>query len=158
MPLIPGRRTSNMRQSALLGSAEFKNPSAEANTLASRPADLISLSSDLRTEISSSTTEIRGAIEALPLHSSGGEVKPLHLSGGPTGRTRLVQSALMSGVDAVPRLASAPVRIFGLCKSANIAIGFFSIPGVSRKVAFVFACSRVFRARTSAVLRPPHIE
>ena len=75
MPLIPGRRTSNMSQSALPGCTAFKNSSAEAKTLTSRPADLISLSSDLRIEISSSTTAIRGAIEALPLHSTGGEAK-----------------------------------------------------------------------------------
>src|SRR5271157_1899495 len=64
MPLIPGRRTSNMRQSALRGWVEFKNSSAEANRFTSKPADLISLCSDLRTEISSSTTEIR---DMLPL-------------------------------------------------------------------------------------------
>ena len=67
MPLIPGSRTSNMRQSAVRGCAEFKNSSAEANTLTSMPADLISLSSEMRTETSSSTTAIRGAIVALPL-------------------------------------------------------------------------------------------
>jgi len=60
MPLIPGRRTSNMRQSVLLGSVELRNSSAEANTRTSSPTDLISLSSDLRIEISSSTTVIRG--------------------------------------------------------------------------------------------------
>jgi len=60
MPLIPGSCTSNTRQSALRGWAEFKNSSAEANTSTSKPADLISLSSDLRIEISSSTTEIIG--------------------------------------------------------------------------------------------------
>jgi hypothetical protein len=54
-----------MRQSALRGWAEFKNSSAEANTSTSRPADLISLSSDLRIEISSSTIVIMGI--GLPL-------------------------------------------------------------------------------------------
>jgi len=61
MPLKPGRRTSNMRQSPLRAWSEFKNSSAEANTFTSKRADLISRSSDRRTEISSSTTETKGA-------------------------------------------------------------------------------------------------
>jgi hypothetical protein len=47
---IPGRRTSEIRQSASQVRSESKNSSAEANTLTSRRADRISLSSDLRTE------------------------------------------------------------------------------------------------------------
>src|SRR5271165_5561863 len=78
MPLIPGRRTSNMRQSALRGFSEFKNSSADANTATSRRTDLISLSSDFRTEISSSTTEMRGVIKALHyLHYSGERFVPV---------------------------------------------------------------------------------
>src|SRR5271166_1862524 len=86
MPLIPGRRTSNMRQSALRGFSEFKNSSADANTATSRRTDLISLSSDFRTEISSSTTEMRGVIKALHyLHYSGERENLLHLGGGSAG-------------------------------------------------------------------------
>jgi hypothetical protein len=77
MPLMPGRRTSNMRQSALRGCAEFKKSSAEANTLTSRPADLIRLSSDSRTEISSSTTAARGAIAVTHLMDTTGQRKNL---------------------------------------------------------------------------------
>src|SRR5262245_16012014 len=85
MPLIPGRRTSNMRHSALRVWSEFKNSSAEANTLTSRLTDLISRSSDLRTEISSSITEIRGAISPPLFYNRRIEQDLLHLSGGSTG-------------------------------------------------------------------------
>jgi len=75
MPLIPGKPTSSMRQSGLRGGAEFKNSSAEANTFTFRRTDLISLSSDLRTETSSSTTATRGAILMLLfLHTKGEEI------------------------------------------------------------------------------------
>ena len=50
----------------LARTVRFRNSSAEANTLTSMRTDRISLSSDLRTETSSSTTETRGA-KWLPL-------------------------------------------------------------------------------------------
>src|SRR6516225_1649378 len=80
MPLISGRRTSNMRQSALREWFEFKNSSAEANRFTSRPADLISLCSDLRTEISSSTTETRDILKTSRVWiTCGGRRNLLHL-------------------------------------------------------------------------------
>jgi hypothetical protein len=48
-----------------VGREEFKNSSADSKVLISKPTDLICLSSDLRTEISSSTNAISGChIEA----------------------------------------------------------------------------------------------
>jgi hypothetical protein len=49
-PLIPGKLTSRTRQSGLRAGADFKKSSAEANSFTSRWTDLISLSSDFRTE------------------------------------------------------------------------------------------------------------
>src|SRR5262245_36440529 len=85
MPLIPGRRTSNMRHSALRGWSEFKNSSAEANTLTSRLTDLISRSNDLRTGISSLIYEITSAISSPLYYNRRMEQDLLHLSGGSTG-------------------------------------------------------------------------
>jgi hypothetical protein len=92
----------------LRGWTEFKNSSAEADTLTSRPAELIRPSSDSRTEISSSTTATSGAIEvsfevsneisiepstSLSIAARGGEIYNT-LVLGPHVRALLAQSSL----------------------------------------------------------------
>src|SRR5690242_19397456 len=114
MPLIPGRRTSNMRQAGLREWLESKNSSAEANTLTSRRTERISLSRDLRTETSSSTTETSGAMWAVihSLDNRRGEKNLLHLSGGSTGSSPAgSKSSLGPLMRADPQVLRHPHQI-----------------------------------------------
>src|SRR5271169_4861334 len=72
MPLIPGMRTSSIRQSALRSWSKFKNSSAEANTFTANPTDLRNPQRASRTDSSSSTIEIRAGAATEEITSSGG--------------------------------------------------------------------------------------
>src|SRR6267154_675501 len=83
-PLIPGMRTSRIRQSVSRRRSELKNSSADANTSTPNVTDLSRPRRDSRTESSSSTTEMRAAfstwdLSLRPRSSVFSEQDQLHL-------------------------------------------------------------------------------
>src|ERR1700733_6484964 len=73
MPLLPGMRTSRIRQPGTLGSFVLRNSSAETNVRAFSPTDRIRLSMAFLTATSSSTMYTIGSCSAISIGLTDGQ-------------------------------------------------------------------------------------